>query len=82
MKTMRAKMKVGHVFKLGGECENLTFFCVSRSDSYPADGSDENNTFAKFSPSGKLELTIANPNLLGVFEVGDTFYVDFTEAPK
>lgn len=57
-------------------------FCVSKSDGYPADGSDENNTFAKFSPSGKLELQIANPALIGRFENGDTFYLDFTPAPK
>lgn len=75
---MRAKMKVGHVFSLGDTHENLTFFCVSKSGAYPEDGSDEDNTFAKFSPSGKLELTVANPALLGKFPVGSTFYVDFT----
>lgn len=82
MTTMRAKMKVGHIFKLGETCENLTLFCVAKNDGYPEDGTDENNTFAKFSPSGKFELTIANPVLLGKFAVGDTFYVDFTPAPK
>jgi len=79
---MRAKMKVGHIFRLGDTSENLTLFCVSKSGGYPEDGSDEDNTFAKFSPSGKLELSIANPALLGKFSVGDTFYVDFTKVDE
>ena len=56
----------------------LQFFGVSKSTSYPEDGLDEDNTYAKFSPSVDLKITIANPALLGKFEVGETFYVDFT----
>lgn len=52
--------------------------CVAKNGAYPEDGSDEDNTFAKFSPSGVLDMQIANPDLLGKFKVGDTFYVDFT----
>jgi hypothetical protein len=57
---------------------------VCKSGGYPANGSDENNTFAKFSPSGSLELTVANPALIGTFEPGETYYLEFTkeeEAP-
>lgn len=53
---------------------------VARSDSYPADGSDENNTYAKWSPSGDLKLSITNPALSNRIKEGDTFYVDFTPA--
>jgi hypothetical protein len=45
---------------------------VSRSTPYPDDGSDEDNTFAKFSPSVDLSITIANPALLGQFRPGQT----------
>lgn len=41
---------------------------------------DENNTYAKFSPSGMLSLTIANPTLLGKFNEGESYYLDFTKA--
>ena len=39
---------------------------------------DEDNSFAKFSPSVNFQIMIANPALLGKFASGDTFYVDFT----
>ena len=53
---------------------------VCKKDGYPEDGSDEDNTFAKFSPSGSLELVVANPALIGQFNPGDTYYLDFTKA--
>jgi hypothetical protein len=75
--SMRAKLRVTSVEPRGDQ-ERLTFCGVSRSSQYPEDGSDEDNTYAKFSPSVELGITIANPNLVGKFKVGDTFYVDFT----
>lgn len=77
--TMRAKMQVQEVKRFqGGDTVKMT--AVARSSAYPADGSDEDNTYAKFSPSGSLELTIANPALLGKLEPGQKFYLDFTPA--
>lgn len=49
---------------------------------YDEDGSDEDNTYAKFTPSGELRMTINNPALVGVYEEGDTFYLDFTPTVK
>ncbi|WP_204367562.1 hypothetical protein [Janthinobacterium sp. HH01] len=46
----------------------------------PPDGSDEDNSFARWTPSAELTMTINNPDLLGKFKVGDKFYVDFTPA--
>lgn len=77
---MRAKMYVTKVEKFA-TVDTIYMSPVGRSDAYPADGSDENNTYAKFSPSGDLRLSIANPALVGRFSPGDTFYVDFTPAP-
>lgn len=48
--------------------------------AYPSDGSDEDNTYAKFSPSGSLSLTVANPALVGKFAEGEKYYLDFTKA--
>lgn len=82
MTTMRAKLRVGSVIPQQSEgvttSERLVFHGVSRSGGYPADGSDEDNSFAKFSPSVLLDMQVANPALLGKFAPGDTFYVDFT----
>lgn len=94
--TMRAKLQVGfvhvHEQRLNSEgrydpngspvksMESLSMHAVAAS-KYPEDGSDEDNTFAKFSPGANLSINIANPALWGQFKVGDKFYVDFTPAP-
>lgn len=78
MTTMRAKMQISQINK-DSNVEQLQFHGVA-AKSYPADGSDEDNTFAKWSPSVELKISITNPALLDKFNVGDTFYVDFTPA--
>lgn len=80
MIAMRAKMRVSKVDKHSETSETLHFHCVAKSDGYPADGSDENNTFAKFSPSGECRINVMNPNLIGKFTVGEEYYIDFTRA--
>lgn len=77
--TMRAKMKVSRVERWDG-ADKVTMIAVCKQGGYPADGSDEDNTYAKFTPQGELTLTIANPALVGKIEPGTTFYVDFTSA--
>ena len=79
MTMMRAKMRVTSITGTS-ESNFLEFRAVGPSDAYPEDGSDENNTFAKFTPNATLDITIQNPALLGKFKVGDIFYVDFTPA--
>jgi len=60
--------------------EVLTMSPVAKSTAYPKDGSDEDNSYARWSPSGSLSLTVANHNLWEQFKVGDKFYLDFTPA--
>lgn len=76
---MRAKMRVSNVVK-GNGYENLSFNAVAKNDGYPSDGSDENNTFAKWTPTATVTMTVNNPALHGKFEIGQTYYVDFTPA--
>ena len=82
MTAMRAKMRVASVTKYGEPPTqvNLTFGAVGKSDGYPPDGSDENNTFAKYTPNASLQMSIQNPALLDKFQEGQQFYVDFTPA--
>lgn len=80
MTTMRAKMKLSKVER-HETCETLTFNAVAKASAYPPDGYDEDNTYAKYSPSGELKLTVANPALLGKFNPGETYYLDFTPVP-
>lgn len=84
MTQMRAKMRVTGVVENKWDdgrkdSETLHFTAVSASE-YPEDGSDENNTYAKFSPSASTEIRVANPALWGKFEVNKEYYVDFTPA--
>lgn len=81
MTAMRAKMRVSQVSG-SRQVEVLHFSAVARNDGYPADGSDENNSFAMWTPSADLTMTVTNPALIGKFQPGQTFYVDFTEAPE
>lgn len=82
---MRAKVRVSDV-KIFTDTtgnttqENLTFNAVAKSSSYPADGSDENNTFARWTPNATFTLTVNNPVLFGQYVIGDQYYVDFTKA--
>lgn len=77
--TMRAKLEVVEVLQVQGS-EKLKMRAVCKAAGYPADGSDENNTYAKFSPSASFEIQVNNPDLHGKFKPGQKFYVDFTEA--
>lgn len=81
MGNMRAKLVVESVTK-NETGETLKFRAVGRKDAYPADGSDENNSFARFTPSASFEMFVANPELHGKYQPGDEYYVDFTKAPK
>ncbi len=77
MADMRAKVNLNHI-QHGHGCETLTFNPVCKD--FDKDGLSEDNTFAKYSPSGQFILTVANPALLGKFKVGETYYVDFTKV--
>lgn len=44
------------------------------------DPDDENSKFFKASPSGKIELSVVNPEAAAQFEVGKEYFVDFTPA--
>lgn len=75
---MRAKMQIQSIKQvLGGYSEVVEMAAV-----YGGSTNDEDNSFAKTTPSGKIELQIANKELHGAYKPGDTFYVDFTPVPK
>lgn len=75
---MRAKMFVESITQRP-DCETLKLHPVTTKPFGP-NGESEDNTFARYSPSGELTLTITNPDLIGKFKPGQKFYLDFTEA--
>ncbi|MBP7501174.1 MAG: hypothetical protein KA784_00140 [Aquabacterium sp.] len=83
---MRAKLQVGFVQQHFSDAERtkvssetVTMHAVAAT-KYEGDGADEDNTYARWSPSAQLTINIANPVLFGKFKAGDKFYVDFTPA--
>ena len=73
---MRAKMKVMAVTPAYDGAEILKMFPVC--GKFDQDGISEDNTYAKFTPSGNLELVVNNPSLKGKIKEGQTYYIDFT----
>ena len=48
--------------------------------TYPGGDSEENKSFAKYTPAGEISLTITNPAAIEAFELGKAYYIDFTPA--
>ena len=43
-------------------------------------GTEENKRYAKATPSGQLEMTVDNPPAQAFFELGKSYYLDFSKA--
>lgn len=76
---MRAKVRVNKV-EIDDYAERVTMNPIGRSTPYPEDGSDENNSYSRWTPDGSIVLLISNPNLHGKIRPGQEYYVDFTLA--
>ena len=77
---MRAKMKVVSVEQVE-HCETVKMAAVAKTGAYPEDGTDEDNTYATYTPSADLTIQINNPALFGKHKLGQKYYLDFTKAP-
>lgn len=81
---MRAKLRITEVKRVGSveqPIEVISMSAVCKPNGYDATGLDEDNTFAKFSPSASFVLTCQNPALCGKFNPGEVYYADFTPVP-
>lgn len=58
------------------EKRTLNFTPVMSDDKNP-----ENKAFWEASPSGSIQLGTVNPGAWEQFELGKSYYVDFSEAP-
>ena len=56
--------------------ETVTLTAVTYGDD------DENKTYAQYTPSASVSMTIDNQRALGAFEPGEEYYVDFTPAKR
>lgn len=78
---MVAKMVVREVIQQGEPpaVETVKLAAVT-AKPFDANGENEDNSFARYTPSANLEMMIANPALLGRIKVGDTFKLTFDKC--
>lgn len=72
-KTILAKFKVGSVTNFGNNNEGVNMSPVIGD-------SNENKSFSLYTPSGKIEMHITNPEAIGFFQPSKEYYVEFKEA--
>ena len=72
---VRAKFRVDAITDNGGY-KQLQLFAVAD------DGTPENERYHKYTPCGSISISIDNPAASEQFEVGKSYYVDFTLAPQ
>jgi hypothetical protein len=70
--SVRAKFKVDSI--------TTTTTAVSVLLSPVTTGSAENESFFRYTPVGRIELSTINPAAAAQFVPGKSFYVDFTDA--
>ncbi|CAN7303120.1 hypothetical protein LJR231_001551 [Phyllobacterium sp. LjRoot231] len=37
-----------------------------------------NESWSKYTPSGKIEMAVTNPSAIDAFEIGKAYFIDFT----
>ena len=55
-----------------------TYVEVELNAVYGESSNAEDNTYSAASPSGKITMTITNPDAVAKLPIGGVFYVDFT----
>lgn len=48
----------------------------------PVTSGQGNESWSKWTPAGKLEMTITNPEAVAKFELGKSYFLDFTPADE
>lgn len=76
--TVRAKMNCVEVKHFATGSPDGTYAQVTMMPVYN-DG-PENETWSKYTPSGRVEMCITNPDAVNSFEQGKRYYVDFSPA--
>lgn len=73
MEKIRAKFNVAEITKYGNSGGGKVILNAVIGNS------EENKKFWQYTPSGKIEIWIDNPEAMKAFEFGE-YYIDFTKA--
>ena len=75
---MKAKFKLDSIRKTEyGEEFDLS---VVVPDKFDETGKSDDNTFARWTPTGHINFLVTNPALFNVYQPGQKFYVNFSLA--
>lgn len=86
MGQVRAKMAVNEIRRYRGSVRNPETGNWDSAEMQAvklnavAGGSAEDNTYAQATPAATVDISITNPTTVGFFELGKSYYVDFTPA--
>lgn len=72
---VRAKFKCTEIKHVATQSPNDVLAMLTFIPVY-GDGKD-NKEWSKYTPSGKLEMTVTNPSAIDKFEIGKDYYLDF-----
>jgi hypothetical protein len=78
---VRAKFYVNSVTQSKWGPDQDTMYTVKLSPVMGSSGPDENKTFWKYTPCGSVELGTINAGAGAGFEIGKSYYLDFSPAP-
>jgi hypothetical protein len=78
--TTRAKFQVNGIefSQYGGMKQPTVKLSAVTAQTEP--DNPENKAFWSATPQGQVSLTVTNPDAAEIFELGKTYYVDFTPA--
>lgn len=85
---VRAKLTVNRITRHRGSClnretkeyESCEQQTVEFGINYQLKNVPEDFNFAEATPSAEAKLSISKPDVVGFFELGQAYYVDFTPA--
>jgi len=68
------------VSKVTNHSATSTYVEVELNAVYGGSTNAEDNSYSASTPSGKITMTITNPDAVAKLPIGGVFYVDFTPA--
>lgn len=72
---VRSKFKLQEIRQHAGSSMRTFIF-----SAVCADGTPENEKFAKYTPNGRLEFVVDNPAVIESYKLGSEYYFDSTPA--
>lgn len=74
MKNILCKFEVVGLIRNDEHTQNVRLMAVTEKP-FDKDGNSDDNLFARWTPTGSLDLFVTNPDVIGFFVGGERYYV-------